>query len=342
MSITFKEFSNLLEKKPSTYGAKTSKGKNVTDTSLKSKTSVSPDAKAGGKNVDALDDKIVGKSSLFGKGGKKPGKKDDKKDTKVDPMFDKTKKDKEDKKDDEKDAATFGGIPLTKRTDAEKDKKQREIQRGKQKAGYDKWRAQSKKDKEEKQKRIEADKKKSAQNAASDQKSDQQKQQDAKTKTANIEKEKKTKDRLAKEKETLTRQSEETMHTEASRKANKLHIMHSAKQIGKIKDSEERERQAKDLEKKAKKMGFGRAEIEKILDDQGAYGEEYAMKKTMEEAEKMHSYMNTLSLERTANIWSEAAKKDEDLDPVQGSKTLTKKTQEKIAINPLEKEASRK
>ena len=132
------------------------------------------------------------------------------------------------------------------------------------------------------------------------------------------------------------------MITEASKKANKLHIMHSAKQIGKIKDSEEREREAKDLEKKAKKMGLGRAEIEKILDDQGAYGEEYKMVKTREEAEKMHSYMNTLSFERTANIWSEAAKKDEDLDPVKGSKTLTKKTQEKITINPMEKEASRK
>ena len=65
------------------------------------------------------------------------------------------------------------------------------------------------------------------------------------------------------------------MITEASKKANKLHIMHSAKQIGKIKDSEEREREAKDLEKKAKKMGLGRAEIEKILDDHGAYGEDY-------------------------------------------------------------------
>ena len=128
------------------------------------------------------------------------------------------------------------------------------------------------------------------------------------------------------------------MITEASRKANKLHIMHSAKQIGKIKDNEERERQAKDLEKKAKKLGLDRAEIEKILDDQGAYGEEYAMKKTKEEAEKMHSYMNVLSLERSVNLWVEAAKKDEDLDPVKGSKTLTKKTQEKITINPMEKE----
>ena len=132
------------------------------------------------------------------------------------------------------------------------------------------------------------------------------------------------------------------MITEASRKANKLHIMHSAKQIGKIKDEEERERQAKVLEKKAKKMGFNRADIEKILDDQGAYGEEYVMNKSRAEAEKMHSYMNILSLERSVNLWSEAAKKDEDLDAVKGSKTLTKKTQEKITINPMEKEYHKK
>ena len=132
------------------------------------------------------------------------------------------------------------------------------------------------------------------------------------------------------------------MITEASRKANKLHIMHSAKQIGKIKDEEERERQAKDLEKKAKKMGFNRADIEKILDDQGTYGEEYVMNKSRAEAEKMHSYMNILSLERSVNLWSEAAKKDEDLDAVKGSKTLTKKTQEKITINPMEKEYHKK
>ena len=131
------------------------------------------------------------------------------------------------------------------------------------------------------------------------------------------------------------------MITEASMKANKLHVMLSAKQIGKIKDDEERERQAKDLEKKAKKLGLNRADVEKILDDQGAYGEEYAMKKSMEEAENMHNYVNILSLERSVNLWSEAAKKDEDLDPVKGGKTLTKKTQEKITINPMEKQALR-
>ena len=71
------------------------------------------------------------------------------------------------------------------------------------------------------------------------------------------------------------------MITEASRKANKLFVMHSAKQISKEKDEDERERQAKDLEKKAKKLGLDRAEIEKILDNQGAYGEQYEMKKSM-------------------------------------------------------------
>ena len=131
------------------------------------------------------------------------------------------------------------------------------------------------------------------------------------------------------------------MITEASRKANKLFVMHSAKQIGKIKDAEERERQAKDLEMKAKKMGLDRADIEQILDDQGAWGDEYKMKKTAEEAENMHKYVNTLSLERSVNLWAEAAKAkegNEDPEPVKGSKTLTKKTQEKITINPLEKE----
>ena len=61
-----------------------------------------------------------------------------------------------------------------------------------------------------------------------------------------------------------------------------------------------------------------------------------------QEAENMHKYINILSLDRSVNLWAEAAKKDEDLDPIKGNKTLTKKTQEKITINPMEKEASRK
>ena len=126
---------------------------------------------------------------------------------------------------------------------------------------------------------------------------------------------------------------------EASTKADKLFIMHSAKVIGKVKDDEERERQVTDLERKAKKMGFKRDWIERTLEKQGAYGESYDILR--QEADRMHSYVNTLSLERSVNLWAEAAKAkegNEDPEPVKGSKTLTKKTQEKITINPLEKE----
>ena len=132
------------------------------------------------------------------------------------------------------------------------------------------------------------------------------------------------------------------MITEASTKADILYIMHSAKVIGKVKYDEERERQVTDLEKKAKKMGFKRDWIERTLEKQGAYGESYEILK--KEADRMHSYVNTLSLERSVNLWAEAAKKEEneDPEPVKGSKTLTKKTQEKIAINPTEKEIGAK
>ena len=63
-----------------------------------------------------------------------------------------------------------------------------------------------------------------------------------------------------------------------------------------------------------------------------------------QEAENMHKYINTLSLDRSVNIWSEALKKQEESEnwgnpkPVKGSKTLTKKPQEKIEINPTEKQ----
>jgi len=59
-----------------------------------------------------------------------------------------------------------------------------------------------------------------------------------------------------------------------------------------------------------------------------------------QEAEDMHKYVNTLSLERSVNLWAEAAKSkdNEDPEPVSGSKTLTKKNQNKIEINPIEKE----
>ena len=151
--------------------------------------------------------------------------------------------------------------------------------------------------------------------------------------------------RQKREKLSMKQSQEETLPydpiKEASMKANKLHIMHSAKQIAKMKSGHEKENAITDLEKKAKKMGFDRADYEKIIDSQGAYEE--TMHKAQEEAEKMHSYMNTLALERSVNLWAEAEKsKDEDLEPVKGSKTLTKKTQEKVTINPMEKEYNRR
>ena len=114
--------------------------------------------------------------------------------------------------------------------------------------------------------------------------------------------------------------------------------MHAAKLISKMKSGHEKENAISDLEKKAKKMGFDRAEYEEILDKQGAYEE--TMHKTQEEAEKIHSYINILSLDRSVNLWEKAAKsKDEDLEPVKGAKTLTKKSQEKVTINPMEKDS---
>ena len=74
--------------------------------------------------------------------------------------------------------------------------------------------------------------------------------------------------------------------------------------------------------------------------EKGAYEE--TMHKTQEEAEKMNGYLNVLSLGRSVNLWEKAAKKDEDVESVKGSKTLTKKTQEKITINPMEKEYSKR
>ena len=82
------------------------------------------------------------------------------------------------------------------------------------------------------------------------------------------------------------------------------------------------------------------------LDDHGIDISKKARKtweevENQQEAENMHKYVNTLSLERSVNLWAEAAKKDENLDPIKGSKTLTKKTQDKIIINPMEKQSLR-
>jgi hypothetical protein len=96
----------------------------------------------------------------------------------------------------------------------------------------------------------------------------------------------------------------------------------------------------------SKNYGYTDAEVEDALLDYNIDITKSARKKweeveNQQEAENMHKYINTLSLERSVNLWAEAAKKNEDLDPVKGDKTLTKKSQEKITINPMEKQPSR-
>ena len=98
----------------------------------------------------------------------------------------------------------------------------------------------------------------------------------------------------------------------------------------------------------AKHYDYTDAEVEDALQDYDIDISKAARKKweqveMEQEATDMHSYMNAISLDRTVNIWKEAVKKEnnEDPEPVKGSKTLTKKTQEKVAINPIEKHKSK-
>ena len=190
-----------------------------------------------------------------------------------------------------------------------------------------------------------AEQKKVSGSSSGDPKKDAEREKWAREKQAMTDRHQRDKDSFAKKKELASKsKKEETLPydpiEEASKKAKKLHIMHAAKLISKMKSGHERENAISDLEKKAKQMGFDRAEYEEILDKQGAYDESFDSKK--KEAEIMNSYLNVLSLDRSVNLWAEAAKsKDEDLEPVKGSKTLTKKTQEKITINPMEKDTLR-
>ena len=50
---------------------------------------------------------------------------------------------------------------------------------------------------------------------------------------------------------------------------------------------------------------------------------------------QMNAYMNTLSRDRSVNLWTEA-KQGEDPEPVSGKKRFTKKPQDKVVINPEE------
>ena len=103
----------------------------------------------------------------------------------------------------------------------------------------------------------------------------------------------------------------------------------------------------------SKNHGYNDDEVVDALDDFDIDISKKARKtweevETQQEAENMHKYINTLSLDRSVNIWSEALKKQEESEnwgnpkPVKGSKTLTKKPQEKIEINPTEKQLGAK
>ena len=103
----------------------------------------------------------------------------------------------------------------------------------------------------------------------------------------------------------------------------------------------------------SKNHGYNDDEVVDALDDFDIDISKKARKtweevETQQEAENMHKYINTLSLDRSVNIWTEALKKQEESDnwgnpkPVKGSTTLTKKPQEKIEINPTEKQLGAK
>ena len=226
----------------------------------------------------------------------------------------------------------------------------------KRKAGIDKHRVKVAKDKEEKAKRIETDKKTSATHAANDQRSDQQKQQDAEKKTKNIEKETKKKEQRAKERSAIPK-SEETMNKESTIKEDWIEdklidklLSKNRVRAAKIFNAMSKREKMKYLDTvqsiTSRNHGYTDDEVVDALQDFNIDISKKARKtweevEIQQEAENMHKYINTLSLDRSVNLWSEALKKDEDLDPVKGNKTLTKKSQEKITINPMEKQALR-
>ena len=99
----------------------------------------------------------------------------------------------------------------------------------------------------------------------------------------------------------------------------------------------------------SKNYGYTDSEVEDALQDYDIDISKAARKKweqieMEQEALDMHRYVNTLSLERSVNLWAEGSNTqtsdsdNKDPVPVKGSKTLTKKTQEKVTINPMEKQ----
>jgi hypothetical protein len=357
MSISFKEFSDILEK-PVKSGAMKAKSKTGGQTGgkdssigMKSTTAKSP---GGGKDTSGSLEKKL--SLGFGKKSSTSKKDTDKKKKEADELKKKKEAEKKKKADDKKtepekpEKPTFGGLGLV---DRKKDTEQRKEQDRKRREGIAKKR---KKDDEEKAKRIEADKKTSATHAANDQRSDQQKQQDAEDKAKNIEKEKKKETELTKQNDRL-KTTEETMNTETTIKEDWIEdilidklLSKNRVRAAKIFNAMTKRNKMKYLDTvqsvTSRNSGYTDDEVISALQDFDIDISKTARKtweevENQQEAEKMHNYVNTLSLERSVNLWAEAAKKDEDLDPVRGDKTLTKKSQEKITINPMEKQPSR-
>ena len=92
---------------------------------------------------------------------------------------------------------------------------------------------------------------------------------------------------------------------------------------------------------KAGKRNLYDFELEDWLDDYGIDISKAATKKwesaSVEEmAYEMNRYVNTLSIDRTRNLWTEAAQQGEDPEPVKGKKSMTGEKQETVKINPKE------
>ena len=91
-----------------------------------------------------------------------------------------------------------------------------------------------------------------------------------------------------------------------------------------------------------KRMSDFKKSFKKTKDKEAELDAKDKAERERNEAYQMNSYVNTLSMDRSKNLWAEAAKDGVDPEPVSGKKTFTKKTQEKVVINPIEKEDSKR
>ena len=91
-----------------------------------------------------------------------------------------------------------------------------------------------------------------------------------------------------------------------------------------------------------KRMADFKKSFKKTKDKEAELDAKDKAERERNEAYQMNSYVNTLSMDRSKNLWAEAAKDGVDPEPVSGKKTFTKKTQEKVVINPIEKEDSKR